>query len=354
MTTIARDALVEGQSRIGGGPHRTVTYARKAGFVISLDFELHWGVRDHTPLDAAERKRLLAARSIVPRILDLFDEFSIHATWATVGFLFARSRKEAERFRPPADPGYVDQRLNPYRESIGASESEDPFHFAPSLISEIASRQGQEIASHSFSHYYCMESGQSAEDFEADLHASVEVARNSGYELRSYVFPRNQVNPEYLKILDRQNIKIYRANEEVAMKESDSFSKQRRPHKRAVRFLDAYMDVCGSQTAAWPAGGVPALIRPSRYLRTSNSLTCYFEPWLIGRIRHQMCAAVENGEIFHLWWHPEDFAGSGEQSLQVLRKILVYFSELRRSHGMQSLSMAETLDSNPINPVSKC
>src|SRR6201993_5244549 len=86
---------------------------RPGALVISLDFELHWGVRDSASLDGRERARLLSARRIVPRMLDLFEEFSIHATWATVGLLFAHSRKEVEAFKPPRRPKYQDTRLDP-------------------------------------------------------------------------------------------------------------------------------------------------------------------------------------------------------------------------------------------------
>ena len=65
--------------------------------VISLDFELHWGVRDLTPVDGPYRGNLLGAREAVPRMLELFERFEFGATWATVGFLFASTRDELER-----------------------------------------------------------------------------------------------------------------------------------------------------------------------------------------------------------------------------------------------------------------
>ena len=225
--------------------------------VISLDFELHWGVRDHVALDQAQRARLLAARAGIPRLLDLFDEFSVHATWATVGLLFARSRQEAEAFRPEVRPCYQNARLDPYGEPLGADEREDPFHFAPSLIAQIAQRAGQEIASHSFCHYYGMEMGQTEAEFAADLKSAVAIAANSGYVLRSYVFPRNQVNPRYLAALERSGIWTYRGNESVGFREAAAFAEQRRPYKRACRLLDSFLDIYGHQCSAWPGRSRP-------------------------------------------------------------------------------------------------
>ena len=56
--------------------------------VISLDFELHWGVRDKCAPDGPYRENLLGARKAIPRILDLFEEFDVAATWATVGIRY--------------------------------------------------------------------------------------------------------------------------------------------------------------------------------------------------------------------------------------------------------------------------
>jgi len=313
--------------------------------VISLDFELHWGVRDIRPLDSGERARLLSARRLVPQILDLFEEFSIDATWATVGLLFARSKEEAEAFIPKKRPQYHEERLNPYIEKLGSGEADDPFHFAPSLIAQIASRRGQEIACHSFSHYYGMEQGQTVEDFEADLMSAIAIAENSGYNMRSFVFPRNEVNREYLPALQRAGISSYRSTESASIKQGHAFAEQRRPHRRLGRLLDSYVDICGAQTAPWPEQMVPASIAASRYLRPYSPVFGPFRKLLHQRINLAMKHAAERGEIFHLWWHPEDFAHYGDENLQFLRSVLKSFSDYRARFGMTSLSMAGVMSS---------
>jgi hypothetical protein len=62
-------------------------------FVISLDFELLWGVRDHADRDSYG-KNVLGARNAVPKMLEIFAKNGISATWATVGFLFCESKEE--------------------------------------------------------------------------------------------------------------------------------------------------------------------------------------------------------------------------------------------------------------------
>lgn len=328
----------------------------QGAFVISLDFELHWGVRDHRPLSRLERSRLLAARATIPSILDLFEEFSVSATWATVGLLFARSREEAEAFAPQRKPHYADPRLNAYSERLGKDEVEDPFHFAPSLIADIARRKGQEIGSHSFSHFYSMEPGQTAAEFEADVRSAVAIAANAGHTVTSYVFARNQVNPAYLPILQLAGMSGYRANEPTRIKGAAPFKEQQRMNRRLGRLLDAYIDLCGPQTTLSPRMRRPFALHASRYLRPYDPRTAVFEPLLLKRIGQAMQHAAAHAEVFHLWFHPEDFAPFVNENLRLLRRVLQLFANQRNKHGMLSRSMREL--SGPVpwkqNEVTVC
>ena len=138
--------------------------------IISLDFELHWGVRDVRTVEQY-RENLLGVRRAVPALLNTFAEYDIHATWATVGFLFFNERNDLLRVLPADRPNYDDPRLSPYLDlaRIGDDEAQDPFHFGRSLLMQIRSSPNQEIGTHTFSHYYCLEPKQSLTGFRADL-----------------------------------------------------------------------------------------------------------------------------------------------------------------------------------------
>lgn len=158
-------------------------------FVISLDFELLWGVRDHADRDSYG-KNVLGARTAVPKMLELFAENGISATWATVGFLFCETKEELMASLPSEQPTYSNPRLSnfSYLDEVGKDERSDPYYFAPSLISEIQQTPGQEIGTHTLSHYYCLEDGQSLSAFEADIVAARKLADARGIALRSIVF----------------------------------------------------------------------------------------------------------------------------------------------------------------------
>ena len=188
-------------------------------FIISLDFELHWGAAEKWDLN--ERKEYFdATRKSIPIVLDLFKKYSIHATWATVGFLFAKNKEQLLDFLPELRPNYINKELYYYQlienGTVGRDEDEDPYHFGFSLIERIINTPNQELATHTFSHYYCNEEGQTKEHFDADLKAVQRIAReNFNIELKSLVFPRNQFNKDYLAIVKKNGIQVVRSNPDL-------------------------------------------------------------------------------------------------------------------------------------------
>lgn len=96
-------------------------------FVISLDFELLWGVRDNSD-KAAYGQNVLGARDAVPHMLELFAARDIRATWATVGFLFCETKDELMASLPAERLTYTNPRLSNYTylDEVGKDERSDP------------------------------------------------------------------------------------------------------------------------------------------------------------------------------------------------------------------------------------
>jgi peptidoglycan/xylan/chitin deacetylase (PgdA/CDA1 family) len=315
--------------------------------VISLDFEIHWGVRDHTPPGTPYDHSLLGARAVVPRMLDLFEEFGIAATWATVGFLFARSRADLDRFRPQVLPEYVNRTLFPYDEPVGADESDDPLHFASGLIDRVVATPRQEVATHTYSHYFCNEAGQTLESFRADLQAAAAIAAARQVELRSIVFPRNQVNPRYLPLLPEFGITAFRGNPSSWMWRFGDREESAGPGKRAARLADAYVEVAGDSSVGWDeirwSDGL-ADVRASQFVRPYHPRLRALEPLRVARMRRALRSAARRGRVFHIWWHPHNFGAFPDQCLSFLRAVLQEYSRCNQEHGMQSLTMAEVAE----------
>ncbi len=136
-------------------------------FTVSLDCELFWGVRDHRTL-TGYGENIRNVHRVVPRLLELFRRYDVHATWAVVGFLFFEDQSSLLKNIPQEKPSYANSRFDQYNYIL--QEELDPlYHFAPNLIKQIAATPNQEIATHTFSHYYCLERGQTAGQFKVDI-----------------------------------------------------------------------------------------------------------------------------------------------------------------------------------------
>ena len=316
--------------------------------VVSLDFELRWGVRENYPLDGGTyRSNLLGARAAIPRMLDLFEAFDIAATWATVGFLFATSRQELSEIAPAIVPSYRNPCLSPYQDAIGQSEEDDPLHFAPSLIEAIRHRPRQEIGSHTFSHYYCLEEGQTRDAFEADLASAVAIAHRHDIRMRSIILPRNQINPDYADILLRAGFTSYRGNETGWLYRAADDATKRQAAARGTRLLDSYLVFSGNNLLRWEEVREPnglCNVRSSRFLRPYSPRIRHLDRLRLRRITHGIRAAATTGTIFHLWWHPHNMGVYIDENLAFLCRILETFAECRERYGMRSLSMEHVVD----------
>ncbi|HEU5209575.1 MAG TPA: hypothetical protein VFU06_09200 [Longimicrobiales bacterium] len=323
---------------------------RPGALVISLDFELHWGVRDRLAASSPYEANLRGARDVVLRSLRLFEEMDIAATWATVGFLFARNRDELLTYRPRVLPAYADPRLDPYGESIGADEDEDPLHFGASLVERIRTTPRQEIGTHTFSHYFCMEAGQTLESFRADLEAACAIAAARDIPLRSIVFPRNQHNPAYATVLREAGIVAYRGNPDRWMWRFIDGAESRHAGKRAARMVDAYLPAFGDPTTGWDevidVDGL-ANVRASFPLRPWTPRLRSLERLRLERLRRAIIHAARTRRVVHVWWHPHTFGAHPAQSLAFVRAALETFDDCRRRYGMRSLTMAEVADAAP-------
>lgn len=311
-------------------------------FVISLDFELHWGVRDHSSVEAY-KENLLGAREVVPALLTRFRQRELHATWATVGLLFAKSRQEALSHAPTARPPYANTCLDAYGEleAAGIDEAADPFHFAGSLVDEIAKTPHQELGTHTFSHYYCLEAGPSVRHFEADIASAQAIGARYGTVTRSIVFPRNQFDAPHLAALKRAGTVAFRGNPSAWFWAAHAAADET-PVSRALRLADAYAPTgWGEDVVAHRDRSGLINVPGTRFLRPWTPSFAKFERLKLLRLRSEMARAAKRGTLFHLWWHPHNFGRYPAQNLAMLDGILDTFDELRSRYRMESLTMSE-------------
>jgi peptidoglycan/xylan/chitin deacetylase (PgdA/CDA1 family) len=324
--------------------HSAAINASKPCFLVSLDFELFWGLKDHVRLEDYS-ENLLGVRKAIPGMLSLFRQYGVHATWATVGMLFYENRDQLFDALPSLKPAYVQSHLSNYSHlsDVGENEDSDPFHFGASLIRKILDTPSQELATHTFSHYYCLEAGQTVETFRADLVAAVQAAKRFGVTLKSIVFPRNQSNPLYLRACSDAGLVAYRGNAPHFLYRPNSSAKEKRSYiKRGLRLADNYAPIAdiGPQSPSHNSEGmldIPA----SRFLRPYSRRLRRFEHLRLHRIQNELEVAARSRSLYHLWWHPHNFGINTTENLSFLERILEKVAALRDTYGMTCPSMAE-------------
>lgn len=312
-------------------------------FTISLDFELYWGIFDKVPL--AERREYFAnTRRVIPEMLSLFKAQQVHVTWATVGMLFANDWEEWGASIPTLRPTYHDHNLSAYRlkEEFGRDGNLKYCFFAPELVEKIQHTPYQEMATHTFAHYYCQAAGQTLEQFRHDLQAAQRIAASKGMQLASLVFPRNQFKGDYLKVCLEEGIKTVRSNP------NDWFWKQTgevKLSKRIFRTGDAYIPLGGRTSYPLSSlelkSGLPLAIPASRFLRPVHGSKDFLNKLRLKRILSEMTEAAKRKECYHLWWHPHNFGSYPDRSMADLRLIIDHYKKLKQQYGMQSMSMLE-------------
>ena len=309
----------------------------KSKFIISLDFELKWGVFD--VLGDEYNKNILGARLAIPKILDIFEKNNIKATWAIVGFLFASNKDEYKKFKPLLTPSYDKKYLDPYKIEIGETENQDKLSYAGSLVNLIKNTKNQEIASHTYCHYYCTENGQTKLEFENDVSSMVSISSDKGLKpIKSIVFPRNEINIDYFDVLIKNGFTHFRGNPTHFF-----YSKGHRRMNfpiRLLRRLDSYLNISGNQVSVKDVNYGLINVIGNRVLRpyTSNYILNFL---MIRRIKNEMLHAAKNNMNYQIFWHPHNFGLNIDNNLENLSKIINHYHFLEEKYGMTSSTISE-------------
>ena len=318
--------------------------------VISLDFELHWGVFDVRTVESY-KNNLLQVRPVITRMIGLADAYDVKLTFSTVGFLFAENKEELKKYLPKNKPTYKNQKLSPYPllDSIADTENEDPFHYANSVINEIKQNGNHEIGTHTFSHYYCHGLGQTVEQFEDDLNSAIAIAKEMDITLESIVFPRNMINSDdpidkpYIDVCYKKGIKSFRGKKKAYMYNVHTTKFYHSWYIfKLLRITDAYLNVSGINTYKVEKFykknkilNLPASI----LLRNYSSLLSFLEPLKIKRIKRGMKYAARHNEMFHIWFHPHNFGTHTDKNFKNLEMIFKHYKELNKKYGFKSETM---------------
>lgn len=315
-----------------------------AVFAISLDTELAWGSFDRNGVPRYAHY-YAQVRDIVDKLLEMFRDCQIRATWAIVGHLFLSScsRDGTDNHDHVLQPNYSWYPQGWLSHDPYSDVDADPFFYAPDLVDRIVSASPRhELASHTFTHAILGDPECSREVAYSQLQECRRLSEARGREMVSLVFPRNQVG--HLDVLNQLGFVSFRGPEATRYGDVATAS----PVGKIVRFLEKFLAttppcykdfVCyrGDAAENWLVN-VPASMFFPPY---SGLWTLVGMKKRVSQAKKGIIEAVRNKALFHLWFHPFNLATS-PMLIEALSEILAEVDRQVRAGNLESMTMAET------------
>jgi hypothetical protein len=188
------------------------------------------------------------------------------------------------------------------------SEGKDQLWSGKDIIREIKKHKNQEIGSHSYTHPEFTKLNSSEADYEI---------RNS--KAKSFVFPRNKI--KYLYLLKKYKFVTYRGMD----KSFQELLIPRIPPVYTPSKTSGLLNIPGSM-----------------YFPSARSLKKYIPKNLrFFKSKLGIDSAIKHHKVFHIWFHPVDFADRTEELLQEFEKILKYANQKRNDGKLEIKNMEQ-------------
>ena len=310
-------------------------------FSLSLDLELIWGTLDLFGPEAFRRRCQVERQVVIDRLLDLFVEFEISATWCVVGHLLLDRCMSERGVRHPSivRPRHAWVSGDWFKHDVEDTETDESIFLGRSLVEKIRSCPvPQEIGAHSFSHVIFGDPGCSRETARSELEACVTAARAFGVSLRSFTFPRNCIG--HLDLLAEHGFTGFRGRDRSWYERNglpiviqrlahlwDVLTIAEPPVVTPSRARDDLVEIPGSMVF-FPAHGFRRLIPVA---------------WRVRRALKGLDAAVRKRRLFHLWTHPTNLVDDMDGMLGGFREILERAADLRNRGLLTILPMGDVV-----------
>ena len=292
-------------------------------FIMSLDCEGKWGMADslrpYHHRDLTDR-RLAAAYS---QLLAILARHDVAATFAFV-MAFTLSQGERQKFAV-LDPRHngTDSWLSHYWASLNAGEGEG-WH-VPEAFDRVRDAGRHEIACHSFCHRPLGDDSIDDAGAAAELARAAEAAKLKNVQLRTLVFPRNQIG----------NLGAVKAAGFLGYRSRLDRSGGRRGRIGAL--LDEFDTKAIPQQPLAEREGLVA-IPPGRFFNWRFGLRRLVPPQVtMARWRNQLDRCAREGGIVHLWLHPHNLI-TGPGTGNVLSDVLAHVARLRDAGSLEVLT----------------
>lgn len=308
----------------------------KGIFTISLDTELAWGAVDKPETLNANMKYYEKTREVIDRLLLIFRQYNISATWAVVGHLFLESCELNNGKKHPENPrsSYPWYKKDWFAADPCTSLEQDPFWYGSDIVDKILSCSvPQEIGCHSFSHVLFGDENTKRKTVKAELEVCQKLAGELGLQLKSFVFPRNMEG--YLDELNEAGFTSFRGSAPLWYNSLPVIL------QKFCHIIDQFFSF--SPPVVMPEGKEGLVNIPSSMLYLSMNGFRKYIP-LSSRVKKAckgLRRAVREKKIFHLWFHPFNLATAQGKLLCGLEEILKEANVLREMGQLEIKTMGE-------------
>jgi len=273
---------------------------KKGVFCISIDTELLWGRRENPKpyFNLVKKERL-----IIKQLLALFREYKIPATWAIVGKMFLEG---------------------------------NPLWQGPDIVKMIKTTPNQEIACHSFTHSIFNETTCDKKIAEKEIKNCLKVAENFGIKFKSFVFPKNI--PGYFNILKKYGFSIFRGAEPYWFAKIPYL-------RKLLQILDFLLVIPPPVSEPLRTSFGLINIPGSMYYVSCRGLRKFIPIRIrVLKAKRGLTRAAKEKKIFHLWFHPIDFAKNTKKMLSGFEEILRYAVKLKDENKLEIKSMEKIVE----------
>lgn len=311
----------------------------RGDFTISLDFELLWGLAGWTEKQIEDYSpRVKNSVEALKKILEVLSNHDIKVTIGYVGAMKFSNSDDLISFAGDFRPNYQNPIFSSYNSILPLIDKYDKkLFFCSDFLNELAKDSQIELASHTFSHFYCLENGVMKRDFEKDL----KLMNKLDNDLKTIIFPRNQISVEMLELCSKYGFTHFRGKLNHFLYDSAKTS-NRYSIKGALRLIDTYIPYSGNQNfKGINAYGGLLSVPESSFLRPYSPILSFFDKFKVEKIKKMMSNAAKYGCSYHLWWHPHNFGLNMKENLFVLSSICEHYTFLNKKYGMESKFISE-------------
>jgi hypothetical protein len=289
---------------------------KKGVFTISIDYEFGWG-RPERLFSSEEAEIVRNEVHITRRLLDLFEEYSMPATWAVASHLLESSCSFGKTFAHPEYPRPITKGKDWFFQHPPKGDVHDVLWFdSESLISRIAASPARhEIASHSYAHIAYGAPDVNPDAVKVDIQHAKSRHSNAKLPFQTFIFPWNSEG--FYAELYEAGIMCYRGTTARWYHSLPGMV------KRVGHVLDYVLPF--APPVVMPTMHASGLlnIADSMLLLRREGIRKWVPSFMLKtKAVKGLQRAVSEKAIFHLWFHPFNFAFHTEEQFAIFEHIL--------------------------------